>query len=223
LIDLKYQLVYNAVLRGILQGEGSSIESLVEETGLGRGLVEEALRYIGVAPQELGTVDASRIVINAWKSGFDVVGLALELGWRGLEELCSAVFVEAGYSTLRNFRFRSGGRRYEVDVVAWRGGYIIAADCKRWSRLRRSALREAALRQRERARALAEGLQEVALPLRGGVYHVCPAVIAVYGPGREIYGGVPIVSLRELRGFLSSFEGSVADMRCFRGVKRSLF
>ena len=222
MIDLKYQLVYNAALRELLRGESLSIDSLAQKTGLSPGVVESALEYIGVNSAELEALDATRIVINAWKAGFDVIGLALTLGWQGLEELCSEIFAEAGYTALRNFRFKHKGRRYEIDVVAWKENYIIAADCKRWSRIRRSALREAALRQRERAEALAEGLYDAALPLRGGVYHVCPAIIAVYGPGREVYGGVPIVSLRELRGFLAGLEGSLADIRCFRGVKTAL-
>lgn len=220
MIDLKYQLVYHAALRRLLSGDRELTPGLLsEETGLPPSIVEEALQYIGLAPEK---ATPTELVIKAWKRGFDIVELALSLGWQELEGLCASIFEEAGYEAARNLRFKASGRRFEVDVVAWREGFVVAADCKKWSRARRSALRKAALDQRVRASLLAQNLQNVSLPLPSGRYTVCPAVIAVYGAGREVYGGVPIVALRELRGFLAEIESHVVDIGCFEGVKVSL-
>jgi len=200
--------------------EGScSYRRLSEASGLPESVVREALDYLSV---NLGSVDVTGLVIAAWKRGFNVVDLALEMGWRDLEALCATVFEEAGFRVYRNLRFKCCGRRFEVDVVAANEGLVLVADCKRWSRARRSKLLEAVEEQRKRAEALASVLHSVPLPLKGGRYRVCPLVISLYGVGEKLHEGVPVVSLYELRGFLGGLEAALPDLRCYPGVKNSL-
>jgi Holliday junction resolvase-like predicted endonuclease len=82
----------------------------------------------------------------------------LELGWRDFEDVVAAIFEAHDFSVRRNFRFKTrsrrneAGRRYEIDVIAAKGGSIFCVDCKQWSggRYKKSAVISAANKQKER-------------------------------------------------------------------------
>ena len=79
-------------------------------------------------------------------SGFD---------WSGFEAAVAEIFAANGFSVKRNFRFKTK-RRYEIDIIAVRGGKVVCVDCKEWreGRNKKSAVEKAAYMQKERVEQL---------------------------------------------------------------------
>lgn len=154
--------------------------------------------------------DRLRLLLEAWARGFDPIELALKAGWRDFERLCADLFNKFGYKTLVNFRLKHQGRYFEVDVLALREPWILAADCKRWRRLRSSSLRRAALLQKKRCIALANAIpfnRELSAEVRGWRRaRVVPFIVNLHESDSAIHEGVPVVPLNKLASFLNDFE-----------------
>ncbi len=213
----------NTLLRRLASESSVSVEEISEDTGLSRSFITDSLKLIGVSLKNNVVEDGpTDLVIKSWMKGFDIVQLALSLGWHELEKLCSAIFQKAGYETSLNYRFKQGGKRYEIDLLALKKDTLFAVDCKRWSRLRASGLRKAALMQRERAKALAGHISKrgLSLPLHPIVNRVkiIPLVASIYSPPIKMHGGVPIVNIYELRVFLAEVEASIEGVEFFEAV-----
>ena len=88
--------------------------------------------------------------------GRPIEELLKSFSWKEFEDFCAHVFEINGFQVLRNFRFKSRNKRFEVDIVAVRGALILCADCKRWEFKTGSfsSLAEAVEKQAEQIRAL---------------------------------------------------------------------
>lgn len=75
-------------------------------------------------------------------SGFD---------WKEFEGTIAEIFLENGFLTRNNFRFKTG-RRYEIDIVAVKGNKVVCVDCKQWrgGRNKKSGIKSSAVAQIER-------------------------------------------------------------------------
>lgn len=218
MIDLKIQLVLNTILKHIVCSGKAEVEAISKETGLSEGFIEDVVSGLGI-DLEAGTIraDPTTIVIKGWRRGFDIVQFALNIGWHELEKLCGDIFEKAGYKVALNFRFKEEGKRHEIDLVALRGGNLFAIDCKRWSRARTAALKNAALAQKERAKAFSRYIARNGLPLAPipDIVRVYPMVISVFSPKIKVYEGVLIVNLYQLKGFLAEVENHLYGLEFF--------
>ncbi len=212
MIELKTRLILKSVLRQLIEKGYVSPRDISLELSFP---IEFILDILSSYPLKIRgdriEGDVTEFVVSAWQNGFNIVELALQLGWRELEKLCARIMNDAGYISFTNLRLKYRGRRYEIDIVAIKGGTILSIDCKRWIRARTPALKEAAHKQVERTEALAEKLHTLSYvmsKINADRVELYPLVISVHEPGINIYEGVPIVSLPRLRSFLSEFDSN---------------
>jgi len=183
-----------------------SLEDVLRCSGTPPPLAEHLLEELGLeVTEELDRSILPSMLIRAWLKGYSILDLALHSGWSTLEEVVGAIFGEFGYQQRRRVRVKLEGRRYEIDVLAWRNDVAFCVDCKRWARLRESALRRAAQAQAERCKALARCassgcVEGFATP--GGSIYLYPAVVSLYKPSVTVYKGVLLLDLYTLVGLL---------------------
>ncbi|MGQ9759769.1 MAG: NERD domain-containing protein [Candidatus Methanomethylicaceae archaeon] len=139
-------------------------------------------------------------------------------GWRDFEELTSVIVSKSGFLTIRNFRFSSRKRRYEVDIVAMENPRIILIDCKNW-RLRigkASALRESALKHFNRSLEFLYKLQEFrSLRLKEwNSVILIPVLVTLYEEKIREYEKVLVVPLFKIVSFLEEARSGLFDQIC---------
>lgn len=203
---LRAEVVLAFLARYLSQHGLVKISDISEGAGVDREFVEEILRNLRVNVED-GVIrePLEAFLIKAWRAGYDVVSLALNSGWSDLEALVSYVLREAGYSTYRTVRFKFRGRRFEVDVLAFKKGLSLCVDCKRWKRLREGMLRRAADAQHERCSVLSKALEAgiLAYDIQPGEYRMIPVVVSLYEPEVPVYSNSVITSLRGLADLAS--------------------
>ena len=147
-----------------------------------------------------------RAAVALVKIGLSVERTARLLDWRGFESLCEEILDYHGFLTIKHLRFRSNGRRHEIDILALSDGLILSIDCKKWSLVRKSSLMKAALRQMERTEALCRALPSLSeFRLVPGKTTLVPMVIC-WIPGGAVSQGIPIVPLHSLNSYLVEFD-----------------
>ncbi len=198
---IRSEIVLAFIARYLSQHEAVSIAEVERETGINRTFIEELLRSLHVTVED-GVIRErlSGILLKAWLAGHDIISLALNSGWSSLEELVSHVLSEAGYRTYRTVRFKFQGRRFEVDVLAFKTGLSLCIDCKRWKRLREGMLRKAAEAQRARCEVLSKVLEAGLLTydVPAGEYKMLPVIVSLYEPLTAVYFNTIITGLKGL-------------------------
>lgn len=161
------------------------------------------------------------IAVEALRAGASLLELAPKLSWRDFESLCSSAFRAHGFRTCAPLRFRRAGRLYEVDVVASRGGLVVAVDCKSWGirASKSSQLKRAVDRHLERTEALASALPS--LPegmglLEGGEVAVVPCLVTLLEESVLVYRGVPIVPTLKLNSFILELHSYLDSLSAFK-------
>ena len=64
--------------------------------------------------------------------GRSIEDVIKDTDWRGFEDICSKILEENGWKFRKNYRFKTE-RRYEIDILAEKGGNVLLIDCKQWS------------------------------------------------------------------------------------------
>lgn len=84
-----------------------------------------------------------------------------DINWKEFEKLISEVLEKHDFKIKQNFRFKTK-RRYEIDILAIRNGQILVIDCKYWNsgRYKKSSLKSAIIKQKERAKELEKFLKK---------------------------------------------------------------
>lgn len=194
---LRAEFVILAVIRILSARRELSVEEVSEATGLSSDFVREALSSFGITSGELKYEDLPAIVIKAWTRGFPLLELAINSGWSTLEELVRALLREHGFTCRRSIYIKLAGRRYEVDLLAWKRDILLCIDCKRWARVRASALRQAALNQKRRCDAVARLIETCEMPCLSSAaeVNVFPVVVSLHPAEKIVHEGVLMVSI----------------------------
>ncbi len=125
------------------------------------------------------------------------------MDWRGFEDICSKILEENGWTTKKNFRFKTKSR-HEIDILAARENKVLAIDCKHWGIRpgKKSQLRVAAEKQSKRASELGKirFLDQVKPP------EVFPLIITWFEEDIIKEKDVWIVPISKLNGFLLDIE-----------------
>ncbi|MGC8935838.1 MAG: restriction endonuclease [Candidatus Methanomethylicaceae archaeon] len=149
------------------------------------------------------------------KQGESLEEILRRTEWRDFEELTSAIMREAGFLTIKNFRFSSRKKRYEVDVIALENPRIILVDCKKWDLRvgKASGLKLSASRHLNRSLEFLDKLQEFReFDLRGWkTVIVIPILVTLYEEVVREYGGVLVVPVFKMTSFLESVRSGVFD------------
>jgi len=155
--------------------------------------------------------------VKAINLGSDIETVCAYLTWAEFENISTLAFVENKFNTKQHLRFKYSGKRWEVDIIAWRGKIAVVADCKHWKRnWRISYIRKIVEMHLKRTRALTE-----ALPLKGlkcdlnRIEFVVPTIISLVPSPLKFYLDVPIVPVLQLRDFISSLTEHLNTIKHF--------
>jgi Holliday junction resolvase-like predicted endonuclease len=134
-----------------------------------------------------------------------------KLDWKEFEKFVAEIFRENNFHVKTNFRFKTK-RRYEIDLIATRGNFVICADCKDWSsgRHKKTALRYAAKEQEERIKEFKRFLKKN--PIAKGLLkisqtpHFVPLIISLLQEDLLIEGKTIVSPVWKLNNFLVELE-----------------
>lgn len=112
------------------------LEDIAAESGSSKSTTRTILTRI------LGDIDNDSFTLDSKKR----VQLALEvaragrlkeathaLNWQEFESFGAECLVEAGFKTEKNVRVKGDNRRWQIDLVGYRGDLALTIDCKHWS------------------------------------------------------------------------------------------
>ncbi len=193
------------------------------EAAIQSSAVSEAIEY-GLVVQNHGRLCLKNpldfLILLANKGlGFEEYLKFIE--WKEFEDFIAKVFEEYGFEVLRNYVY-SGFKRFQIDVlaidVASRRGFVI--ECKHWSRLsnRKTALIQAVERHLQRVKLLdryCEWLLSIFPAIRKAAYFI-PVIVTLHRFPEKVIMSVPIVSVIELRDFVSNIDEYLEELSIAR-------
>lgn len=159
------------------------------------------------------------IAIQAIGSGADLERVCRFLEWTEFENIAAEAFEVNNFSVRRRFRFKWGGRRWEIDVLARREPLVICVDCKRWRHgWGRSAIAKAVEAQVERTQALTAALplmhEEIKL-LGWKRALLVPVVLSLISGPFKFHNDTPIVPILQIQNFLDEFPAHLEKLAHF--------
>lgn len=148
-----------------------------------------------------------RLAVTALQLGADFEVICRLLSWAEFEGIASEVFGANGYRVIRNFRFRNGGKRWEIDILALQKPAILCVDCKHWARgLRSAAAAKIVEAQIERTSALAKMLPHYRETMETEHWHTAkltPLILSLFQGSQKFHFNVPIVPILKLQDFMN--------------------
>ena len=152
----------------------------------------------------------TRIIIQFIEKNFPIEDLSEVLNWVQFEYLCMKIFEFNDFECKIHYCFRDAGKRFEIDILAYRNGLILAADVKHWSARqgKRSMLVKYAEKQDSRTGRLVQSEK-----FRQDYNHIpvkslIPLIITWYDENIQFHERIPIIPVYKLNNFLNSFEQS---------------
>jgi hypothetical protein len=138
-------------------------------------------------------------------NGRDPEKVARYFEWYEFEKFANDSLAENGFHTKTHFVFKTRLGRRELDILAWNDNFILAIDCKHWTKgLNPSRMKTAAHDQVERTNALAERpdlLERIGLS-NPECRTIMPMLFTLGDPRLRIIDHVPIVSVFRFLSFL---------------------
>jgi hypothetical protein len=160
------------------------------------------------------------VAVKALESGADIEVVSRSLTWLEFEEFCARVFEENGFTVRRRFRFSAEGRRWEIDLFAFKKPWMILAECKHWIRgMNNSATRGIIEKHLTKSNVLAEHIAEISVKVGvngWGVSTIIPIALTLSATPLDMYGRVPCVSILALPSFLNDFNGYLTYLATFK-------
>ena len=206
-------------------GAHTTIEALSRDSRVPIQTVYEAVRRLGdeglitVRGCDVNMVGERRIMAaaRAVEMGADLERVCTFLTWSEFEDISGFAFEASGFSVKRSFRFKWSGRRWEVDIVAYKGRTVISVDCKHWRRnWRGSSIKRIVENHIERTKALSEALPNLRLiPKIKGRLTVVPVILSLVQGPFKFYMDVPVVPILQLRNFIEEMPLHIGSMRYF--------
>ncbi len=214
-----------------------SLLKLTQEGPISKGLVSKDARVpVQVADEMLEkicreglvqlrgkAVEASpnqrvKIAIRSIKLGADFERACRALRWDEFENITATAFLANNFTVTKRFRFKDGGRRWEIDVIGCREPIIACVDCKHWRHgWTKSASVKAVEAQIERTEALARTLptrQELGLT-DWRTATLIPIILSLVPSPLKFYKSTPIVPILQLQNFLNELPAHVNVLKHF--------
>jgi len=169
---------------------------------------------------ELGSNQRLKLAVHAINHGKDIEKVCMALDWREFENFAATAFRANNFAVKRGFRFKTAGRRWEIDLLAYSEPTIVCVDCKRWRRgWRNSAIAKVADTQAQRTEVLAKNPHAIQLQVDLGNWRqatLVPVVLSLFPGPVKFYGRVPVVPILQLQNFLDEFQGHLSELAHFR-------
>jgi Holliday junction resolvase-like predicted endonuclease len=134
--------------------------------------------------------------------------------WKEFEATVFEIFVANNFFVKKNFRFKTK-QKYELDIVATKGNFVVCADCKDWSsgRYKKTALRYSVEKQEKRIEELKKFLRNNLIAKKmlkiGSKPVFVSLIISLLQEDIVIEGKTVIVPVEKLNTFLVELETHV--------------
>lgn len=169
----------------------SAALELIMENGIGER--KDGKMYFGAS-------DRVRIAMLAAPLVQDIRKVSTKLSWQDFESFVSEIAEQYNYTARRNVNMSKP--RAQIDVIAVKGSFCIAIDCKHWSKAAGgSGLDEIAKKQARRAKIFLQSKQGKQVQV------VLPAIITLLADSRKSSNRVPVVPVSEINNFFENAEG----------------
>jgi Holliday junction resolvase-like predicted endonuclease len=231
-MDIERELII-AVLK--LTKDGTSSHELINKEArvpldltrrLLRSLQYEGLIYVRKGYIKVDSVNRLKLAVRAISLGADPERVSNFLQWREFEAMAAITLERGGYVVARNLRFRHAGRRWEIDIVAWKKPLAICVDCKHWHHgPYPSALKAIVSEQIERTEALTKCLPSLNMGIEWGLWRevkMIPAILSLTVGNVKFFDAVPVVPILQLRDFLDQLPVHVDSLRNFSVVSHDV-
>ncbi|MEM2876175.1 MAG: restriction endonuclease [Candidatus Bathyarchaeia archaeon] len=178
-------------------------------------LVEEMLSYLQT--EHLISIEGLKVMTNpeqrvrlavkALELGGDIERVCRLVDWKEFEEFTALAFSLSGYRVKKGFRFSSGGKRWEIDIIALRKPITVCVDCKHWKkRLSKSSIVKVVEDHVWRTNAFIGVIKTFRekLGLEGWAKILTiPIIVSLHSTALKLYEGVPIVPILQLPNFIN--------------------
>ncbi len=189
-------------------------------------LQNENLIYLKTYTVEIDSSSRLKLAIKAASLGADIEHISDLLCWQEFEEIAAIALKKNGYVVQKNFRFKNGPKRWEIDVVGCKKPIVICIDCKHWQRaISPSALRKIVDLQTQRARALADSLPSINTKLECVKWEKAkfmPAVLSLIPSDYKFYQKVPVVPVLQLQDFICQLPAYTETLKFFSKTFKTL-
>lgn len=201
------------------------IENVKQDSHLTSSIVVKLLENLqneGAVYLKNGAVETDnhgrlKIAIKALALGADVEAVSNLLHWQEFEEIAAVALERNSYVATKNVRFKSAGRRWEIDVVGCKKPIVLCIDCKHWHHgMTPSALKQIAEAQAKRTRVLAESLPSADLKIECTKWkgaRFVPAILSLVHSSFKFYEQVPIVPVLQLQDFLNQLPAYTDSLK----------
>jgi len=191
-------------------------------------VIEETLRKLyggGLIRQRRGLVEASpsqriSMAVQTIQLGSDFEQICKFLEWNEFESIAAQAFEANWFLVLKNFRFKHGGKRWEIDVLGCREPLVVCVDCKHWRRgWSRTATIKAVEAQIERTRALADALPNYYQKARLTKWKsakLIPLILSLVPGPLKFHNNVPIVPVLQLRDLINELPLEANSLTHFK-------
>ena len=189
--------------------------------------VLNGFREIGLIEGEDGIIEVSsnqrvKLALHAINLGTDIERVCKVLEWIEFENFAATAFEANNFSVKRRFRFKTAGRKWEIDVLAFSEPYVVCVDCKRWRRgWGKSAINKIVEAQTLRTKVLSEALPSMQkkLKLNGWTQAIFfPVILSLFPGPAKFFQNVPVVPILQLQNFLDELPGHITGLKHFRAT-----
>jgi Holliday junction resolvase-like predicted endonuclease len=203
-------------------------ELLIKDARIPKQIASKMLERFcasGFCQLRRGVIDTTstqrvKVAVHAIKLGADFEHICGFLQWKEFETLASEAFKANYYKVTLNFRFKHVGKRWEIDLLAFKEPLIVCVDCKHWHHgWSRAAIIRAVEAQTKRAKALANAFPTVYKRIRIDTWNQAlfvPAILSLIQGPFKFYNKVPIVPVLQLQNFLNELPAHVLSLTHFR-------
>ncbi|UCH31377.1 MAG: NERD domain-containing protein [Candidatus Bathyarchaeota archaeon] len=160
------------------------------------------------------------IAVQAIKLGADFERVCKALKWKEFESITETAFRAFSYYVVKNFRFKTKkGKRWEIDVLAFKEPIIASVDCKHWkSSWTGGTIRAVVEAHVERTRSFFNALPDLRLGEKVITWRcttAIPIIISLLPGLNKFYLNVPVVSVLQLQDFINEFPIHINSLAHF--------
>lgn len=207
-----------AFLKRTMHSLSVSIDELSQASLVARGVVSFVLEEVGVEVRGgrvlVDRVKRTEVAMELAKIGTSPSSFLRFLDWRDFESFASSLLLSFGFEVAKNIRIASHGVRAQIDLLALRDNLIMSLDCKRWTKLAKSSMSQAALKQLSRTQLLTNKLESLG---KGSfTLYVIPAVLSLIDPCVRLNDGIPVIPVSKFKSFLEGLTDRIDGLKTIK-------
>jgi len=179
------------------------------------GLILQRRSVVEAAPNQRVSM-----AVQAIKLGADFERICKFLEWNEFESIAAQTFEANGFSVLKNFRFKTNGKRWEIDILGCKEPLVVCVDCKHWRRgWNMGTIVKAVEAQIERTRAFADAFLNYFQKLQQKEWKsaiLIPLILSLTSGPFKFHNNVPIVPVLQFQDFINELPFEVDSLTHFK-------